>query len=221
MKRDLDLRLYLIADLGIAGSHGMVRIVAEALKGGVTAVQLRARHASTRDLVTLGRTLLELTAAAGVPLIVNDRADVALAIEADGVHLGADDLPLEEARRLLGPPRIVGATARTPNAVRGAVKAGADYVGARAFFSRTKPEGGEGLGPAGIAGIASVSPVPVVAVGGIRRERVAPLIAAGATGVAVCEAVMAAPDPRQAAQELRDAVDAVSSGYQKWERGQR
>jgi thiamine-phosphate pyrophosphorylase len=211
-RRRFDLSLYLIADPAITGEARLPDIVAAAVAGGVTLVQLRVKQATTRAFLALAGRLQAVLDAADVPLIVNDRLDIALAVGAAGVHLGQDDLPAVEARRLLGPRAIVGVTARTIAEARAADPTVADYLGtgpirATATKSDTAP-------PKGVEGFRAVRremPFPVVAIGGIDASLARPLVEAGADGVAVAAAICAAPDPRAAAAEIAAQVAAARS----------
>jgi len=181
-----------------------------AIEGGARAIQLRDKTAGTRALVEAGRALRAITAASGVALIINDRADVARAVDADGVHLGADDLPIAAAREILGPACIIGASARTrPEAERAAAD-GADYLGVGPIREArgTKPDAPAPLGTAVILDLAGLG-LPIIAIGGIRPGDVREIAEAGACGVAVISAVMGAPDIAAAARAFRDAWDAV------------
>ena len=185
----------------------MIDAVRLAVRGGATAVQLRDKGASTRDMIELGRALLALTRPAGIPLIVNDRADVALAIDADGVHVGQDDIPAPLARQIIGPERILGVSAGTVEEARQAEREGADYLGVGDVYGTpTKADAGVPIGLSGLAEIARAVSIPVVAIGGITLANAAATIATGASGVAVISAVIGAPDPEQAARQLLRAV---------------
>jgi thiamine-phosphate pyrophosphorylase len=209
-RQAFDLSLYLIADPAIAGEDRLPAIVAAAAAGGVTLVQLRAKQLSTRSFLSLAGALKAVLDPLGVPLIVNDRLDIALAIGAAGLHVGQDDLPAAEARRFLGPAAIVGVTARTVAEAQAADPAVADYLGtgpirATATKSDTAP-------PKGVEGFRAVRremPFPVVAIGGIDAGLAGPLIAAGADGVAVAAAICAATDPRAAAADIAARVKAA------------
>jgi thiamine-phosphate pyrophosphorylase len=203
----IDWSLYLLTDHRVAGGRSLLEIVRAAIQGGATVVQFREKDASTRAMVELGRALLEITRPAGVPLIVNDRIDVALAIDAQGVHVGQDDMPAPLARRLLGPDRILGVSAGTVAEALQAERDGADCLGTGDVFGTpTKADAGVPIGVDGLAEIARAVSVPVVAIGGITQENAASAIAAGAAGIAVISAVMGAPDPQAAARQLREIV---------------
>ncbi|MBN1887444.1 MAG: thiamine phosphate synthase [Thermoflexales bacterium] len=210
MKQLIDWSLYLVTDRELAGGCSIIDIVMAAVAGGVTAVQLRDKAASTREMIELGQALLAITRPAGVPLIVNDRLDVALAVEADGVHVGQDDMPASIARRLIGPDKILGVTASNSQEARQAVADGADYLGCNAvFWTPTKTDTGQPVGVEGFRDLVRAVPLPVVAIGGIKLDNAGDLIRAGAAGVAVVSAIVAAPDPQSAARALRAAVEAA------------
>ncbi len=209
MGRPQDLSLYILTDRRLAGDRPPAEVVAAALRGGATAVQLRDKTATTRELLRLGEALLAVTRPAGVPLIVNDRLDVALALDAEGVHLGQEDLPPDVARRLLGPEKILGVSADTVEEALEAQRTGADYLGVGDVFgTRSKPDAGAVIGLEGLRRVAQAVRIPVVGIGGVTAQNAAAVIEAGAAGVAVLSAVMGAPDPEAAARALRAAVEA-------------
>ncbi len=201
------LRLYLVTDRLLAGGRSLTEIVLAAVAGGVSIVQIREKEATTRVFVEQARALKAALQGSAVPLIVNDRLDVALAVGADGVHLGDDDLPLAEARRLLGPAAIIGVSlgGRADGAV-----AEADYVAASPVFTTgTKPDAGPALGLAGVRALRLGVPRPLIAIGGINLQNAPAIVQAGADGIAVVSAIMAADDPQAAAAALRAAVEAA------------
>jgi thiamine-phosphate pyrophosphorylase len=203
--------VYVLTDRRAAGDRSLVDVIRAAVRGGATAVQLRDKGASTREVVELARALLAVTRPAGVPLIVNDRADVALAIDADGVHVGQDDLPAPLARAVLGPDRILGVSAGTVDEARQAEREGADYLGVGDVYGTpSKADAGTPIGLSGLAEIARVVSIPVVAIGGIALDNAAATVRAGASGVAVISAVVGAPDPEAAARRLLRAVTGLS-----------
>lgn len=190
--------------------RGHLEVARAALAGGATLVQLRDKGATAAALFRLAAALLPLCRQAGVPLVVNDRLDVALAAGADGVHLGQDDLPAAEARRLLGPDRILGVSAATPAEARAAEQAGADYVGVGPVFpTATKPDAGEAVGLKALAAVRAAVAIPVLAIGGITAANAGAAVAAGADGVAVISAVSRAPDMAAAVRDLARAVAAA------------
>lgn len=200
----VDYSLYLVADADYAAGRDLAALVRAAVAGGVTVVQLRAKGLAGRALVELGYELRRALAATGVPLLVNDRVDVAIACGAAGVHLGQEDMPVRLARALLGPEGTVGVSVNTPEEARRAETEGADYVGAGpAFATATKATDLPVLGPEGIGRIKGAVRIPVVAIGGIGPDNAAGLARAGADGIAVVSAVLGAPDARLAAEALR------------------
>ncbi|HOW86890.1 MAG TPA: thiamine phosphate synthase [Candidatus Aminicenantes bacterium] len=204
----IDYSLYLVADAGYAAGRDLAGLVDAAVDGGVTIVQLRAKSLGGAAFAALASDVAARLARRGVPLLINDRVDVALACGAAGVHLGQDDLPVAAARRLLGPRGIIGLSVNTAEEARRAERDGADYVGAGpAFATSTKQTELAVLGPAGIGRIKAAVRLPVVAIGGIGAAGAAEMAAAGADGVAVVSAILGAPDARRAAEELKRAFE--------------
>jgi thiamine-phosphate pyrophosphorylase len=178
-------------------------VVTAAVAAGAPVVQVRAKGCTDRALYDFARRVVGLCAPAGTTCLVNDRVDIALAVGADGTHLGAEDLPLEAARRITGPDHLLGGTARDPVSAAALVAQGADYLGVGpAWATTTKPGLPAALGAAGIGAVAGAVAVPVIAIGGVTAERVPELVAAGATGVAVVSAVSDAADPAAATRRL-------------------
>ncbi len=209
MKPKVDLSVYVITDRKLAAPRSVVEVVQAALRGGATVIQLREKEAPTREMVELGMALLRVTRPAGVPLIVNDRVDVALAIDADGVHVGQDDMPAALARKLIGPDKILGVSAETVEQALLAQRDGADYLGVGDVYGTpTKPDAGPPIGLEGLRRIVEAVDIPVVGIGGITPDNAAAVIEQGAVGVAVISAVFAAPDPEEATRRLRAAVEA-------------
>lgn len=203
------LLLCVLTDRRLQRGRSDEAVVAGALAGGATCIQLRAKGWPDREMVVVGRALRRLTQDAGALLIVNDRPDVARAVDADGVHLGVDDVPVADARRLLGRDAVIGFSPETWDQARQAIAEGASYLGVGPVYaSGTKPDAGPPIGLEGLRRYTRRSPVPVVAIGGITPENAAACLAAGAAGVAVVSAVVAAPDPAAAARALRQALAA-------------
>lgn len=201
--RPFDPRLYLVTDSALAAVRPLEDLVAAAIAGGVTLVQVREKHATTRDFVECTRAIRRRAAAAGVPVIVNDRLDVALATGADGLHVGVDDLAVADARRLLGPTAIIGATVSDPRGARQAREGGADYVACNAAFgTATKTDTGPPIGLAGLRELVAAVDLPVVAIGGIHVGNAAAVLATGVAGVAVVSAIVSSNDPQAAASRL-------------------
>jgi thiamine-phosphate diphosphorylase len=193
------LRVLVITDARLAAPRRVEEVVGIALHAGARAVQLRNKGDPARGLVELGRELRRLTRAHGALLFVNDRVDVALAVEADGVHVGPHDLPVAAVRAIAPPGFLVGRSADDPEVARRAVAEGADYIGCGTVYATTtKADAGEVIGLDGLARVAGAVRVPVVAIGGITVERAAEIAPTGAAGIAVVGAVMSAPDPAEA-----------------------
>ncbi|WP_409055203.1 thiamine phosphate synthase [Streptomyces sp. SYP-A7185] len=202
MRPPLDLSLYLVTDTRLCGDRGVAPTVAAAVKGGVTAVQLRDPDADDRTLFSLGRAIQAELAGTGVPLIVNDRLDVAARLDADGVHLGQRDLSPDTARRRLGPRAYIGLSISRPGQLAH-VPDSVDHLGVGPVFAQsTKPDADAPLGLDGMARIVRESPLPCVAIGGIGPSRAAAVMGRGAAGIAVVSAICGRPDPRAAAHSL-------------------
>ncbi|WP_148680645.1 thiamine phosphate synthase [Halovivax ruber] len=200
---------YLVTQASISGDRSTPEVVSAAIEGGIDVVQLREKDTTARSRYELGRALRERTAAADVPLIVNDRIDLAMAIDADGVHLGQSDLPVAVARELLGEDAIVGCSAWRVDDARAAERDGADYLGTGAVYgtsSKDVDEAKDGIGPDGVAAVADAVSIPVIGIGGITPANAADVVEAGATGVAVISAITAADDPAAATQQLGEVV---------------
>lgn len=199
------LRLMVITDPAAEG--GVVEVVRAAVEAGAPAIQLRWKNGTARQMVELAMELRQVTRLAGATLLVNDRLDVALAADADGVHLGDDDIPLSVARQVAPPGFIVGRSVDTADEARAAEAGGADYVGAGPVYATTsKLNTGPVLGLEGIRTICRATQLPVVGVGGVAVGGAGAVIRAGAAGVAVIGAVMHAADAGAATRELMDEI---------------
>jgi thiamine-phosphate pyrophosphorylase len=187
-----------------------LEVARAAIDGGADVIQLRDKDASTKELVEVGLALRNLTGERGVTFIVNDRVDVALTVEADGVHVGQDDMPVAFARKLMGTGKIIGVSVSTVEEALQAEADGADYVAASPVFSTpTKLDAPPPTGLEGLRAIVETIHIPVVAIGGIDEDNVAEVIKAGADGVAVISAVVAAPNVTIAARRLRERIEAA------------
>ena len=205
-----DFSLYLVTDRELSRGRSIVEIVRAALAGGVTCVQLREKLASTRDFLTEAMAVRTLLTGTGVPLVINDRIDVALAVDADGVHLGQTDMPIREARRIVSKKMFIGISAECLEHAIQAERAGADYVGVSPVFSTpTKTDTAPPLGLAGIAAMRAAVSIPLVGIGGIGPANAASVIRAGCDGAAVVSAIVSAPNPMRAAAELKTIIDAA------------
>lgn len=199
--------LYVITDRKAAGERPLTEVVEAAIAGGATIVQMRGKTATTREMIELGRALHEITRGAGVALIVNDRVDVTLALDAEGVHVGQEDMPAPLARRLIGPDRILGVSAGTVEEARQAEQDGADYLGVGDIYGTpSKADAGMPIGVKGLAEIVEAVSIPVIGIGGVTADNAMAVIKAGAAGVAVISAIVGADDPERAARRLRRAV---------------
>jgi thiamine-phosphate pyrophosphorylase len=215
LRRSLEgCRLCVITDPALAGGRDHVQIAEAALAGGADIIQLRDKSGSLRDLLPQARAIQALCRAARARFIVNDRVDLALAAEADGAHVGQEDLPAEAARRLLGPSRILGVSTHDAAQARRALADGADYIGFGPMFATgTKATGYSPRGPEALRAIrALVGALPILAIGGISLENVAEVMRAGATAPAIISAVVAASDIREAAAAFRARILEASAG---------
>ena len=202
--KTFDLSLYLVLDPDLCrGAEGMLRTTEEALEGGVTIVQLRAPTWKKRALAACARDLLEMLRPRGIPLIINDHADVAAAVGADGLHVGQDDLSSADARRIIGPDMILGLSAGNVDEVRGVDPALVDYLGiGPVWATATKKDAGAAVGLEGLASLSAASPLPVVAIGGIGPSNAADVMRTGVDGIAVVSAICGQASPRTAAENL-------------------
>jgi thiamine-phosphate pyrophosphorylase len=208
-----DPTLYLVTDHATCGARGLMATVAAALAGGVSMLQYRAKNIPVRQALAEAEELVALARAHGVPMIVNDRLDIALAAEADGLHLGGSDLPPAVARRLLGEGKILGRSVTRSCDVAEIDPYVIDYVGlGPVFATATKPDHAPPLGFVRFGALRRGIPVPVVGIGGIDLARAPALIAAGADGAAVVSAICGAEDPERAARQLRETIEIARGG---------
>jgi thiamine-phosphate pyrophosphorylase len=215
MAKPVDLRLNAIVDPERAGGRDLVDLTRAVAAGGATLLQLRDKKNDTRVMVELSRAIKAVLLPRAVPLVVNDRVDVALAARADGVHIGPDDMAPEDARALLGPDSIIGVSIKSVAAAEAAPVGLIDYAGVGGVYATlSKEQKNPPIGPDGLARIVAVlrarAPrLPIVGIAGIDQSNAGPVIAAGADGVAVISALSAAPDPAAAASALRAIVDGM------------
>ncbi len=202
--------LYLVTDRGLCGGRSLEAVVAQAVQGGVACVQLREKQLGTRAFVELAVALKALLAPAGVPLIINDRLDVALAAGADGLHVGQEDMPCGQVRRLMGPRAIIGLSVETWEDVERAQVLDVDYLGVSPVFpTPTKTDTKAAWGLEGIRRIKAFARQPLVAIGGLNPANAAAAVRAGADGIAVVSAICASADPMLAARDLTDRIEAA------------
>lgn len=213
MKPALDLRLYAIADPAVSPAERLSDLVAATIAGGTTLVQLRDKHGDTRTLIAQAEALLAVTRPGNVPLLINDRVDVALAVGAEGVHLGQDDMPARTARRLLGPDAIIGLTIKNENEVAAAPLDVVDYLAIGGVFATTSkdnpapPIGLNGLKRIAAASRARRPNLALCAIAGITAETAGAVVEAGVDGVSIISALFRSADPEGAARALLTAVD--------------
>ena len=206
------LRLYAVTDRAWVGRQTLCQQVEAALQGGVTCVQLREKHLDRDAFLAEARQLCALCRRYGVPFIVNDDLDVALACGAAGIHVGQDDMPAAEVRRRAGRRLIVGVSAHTPEEARLAEAAGADYLGAGAVFGSATKTDASLLTPAGLQAVCAAVHIPVVAIGGVNARNILQLQGSGAAGAAVVSGIFGAPDITAACRALRALADTMVQG---------
>lgn len=204
----IDYSLYLVTDRSLSKGRSNREIVEAAVAGGVTCVQLREKHCGTREFIHEARALRPLLRDHNIPLIINDRLDVALAVAADGVHLGQSDMPIAMARKIAGRSLLIGISAESADDALKAEQEGADYIGISPVFSTpTKIDTAPPLGLGGVSKIRGLVDIPLVGIGGINLDNAASVIGAGADGVAVVSAIVSAEDPTDATSMLKTLVD--------------
>lgn len=211
MKAQPDYSIYLVTDDGCLQGRALIDCVREALEGGVTLVQYRAKTASSAEMYAEALQLKALCDSFNVPLIINDRLDIAMAVGAAGVHLGQDDLPCAAARKLLGEDYIIGVSAHNPAEAKAALQSGADYLGCGAVFGTATKADVKKLGTEGLAAICKAKGLPVVGIGGVTADNYREVRAAGADGAAIVSGILAQPDIRATVR----AIAKVSQEFAK------
>ncbi len=202
----LDLSLYLVTDPDLCAGYGLVETVVAAVRGGVTVVQLRDKHAADGEMIDQARRLKAALAGSGVPLIINDRLAVAVESGADGLHIGQDDGEVAAARMALGERALLGLSVQTPAQLARVDIERLDYLGLGPVFATpSKHDHAEPLGFEGLAALVAASPLPAVAIGGLKVEHVAAIRQSGAGGLAVISAICGHPDPEAAARAIRES----------------
>mgnify|MGYP006285392439 FL=1 len=205
--KNLDPSLYLVTDRGLSLGRSLEWVVEKAVKGGTTLVQLREKDLDTRPFIESALSIKKILDRYGVPLLINDRVDVALAVGADGVHLGLHDMPYEMARKILGRDAIIGLSVETYQQAEQVSRLEADYIAISPVYTTpTKEELTQELGLEGVRHITGICPQPAVGIGSIKTHNAADVIQAGADGIAVVSGICSADDPEQAARELRQVV---------------
>ncbi|MBI9031900.1 thiamine phosphate synthase [bacterium] len=202
-KQDLDYSLYLVTDRSLTLGRDLLYIIEEAILGGTTMIQLREKSSSSRAFYDLALKVKKITLKYNIPLIINDRLDIALAVEADGLHIGQSDLPYSVARSILGPKAIIGLSVESVQDALDADSLDVDYLGISPVFStNTKRDTAIPLGIEGVRDIKSISRHKLVAIGGINLENSQAIIKAGADGLALVSAICSADSPRKASEDL-------------------
>jgi len=203
----VDYSLYLVTDRALSLGRSNLEVVQSAVEGGVTLVQLREKEATTREFYEEGLRVGAYLKARDIPLIINDRIDLTLALDAAGVHLGQDDMPIDVARKLLGPRKIIGASVFTLEEAKIAESLGADYLGLSPIFvTETKPELVRQIGVEGIPLLKAAVQIPVVGIGSMSESNAYDAVKAGLDGVAVVSAICSREDPRAAAAAIKAEV---------------
>jgi len=205
------MRLYAVTDRHWVGSQTLVQQVEDALKGGVTCVQLREKNLDEADFLKEAIALKKICSQYHVPLIINDNIKIALQSGADGVHVGQQDMPVEEVRKILGENKIIGVTAKTVEQALAAQKHGADYLGSGAMFASSTKTDAVRIDYETFREICQAVEIPVVAIGGITKENISQIAGLGMDGIAVITAIFSAPDIQQACQELRVLSEQIVS----------
>jgi thiamine-phosphate pyrophosphorylase len=206
-EKRIDLSLYLVTDRGLARNFSLEELVERAVEGGVTVVQLREKECSSREFYKLALRVKKIIPP-DVPLIINDRLDIALACGADGLHLGQHDLPAAVARKHIGPEAIIGLSVENFDQLKQSVNLPVDYLAiSPVFLTLTKTDTGAAWGVNGLKQARQFTDFPLVAIGGINESNAVSVIKAGADGIAVVSAICAAPDPKEASKKLRQLVE--------------
>ena len=203
-KEDIDYSVYLVTDRRNKTDEEFLNIIEEAIKGGTTIVQLREKTASTKEFYDLALKVKEITSKYGVPLLINDRIDIALAVDSEGVHIGQDDMPADIAREIIGEDKILGVSASTVEEAKKAEIDSADYIGSGAVFPTSTKDDADSVSKEELKKIIDSIDIPVVAIGGITVENASTLKGSGIAGVSVVSAIMSAEDPKEASEKLKE-----------------
>ena len=204
IKEDIDYSVYLVTDSRDKTEEEFLVIIEEAIKGGTSIVQLREKTASTKDFYELALKVKEITSRYDVPLLINDRIDIALAIDSEGVHIGQDDMPADIARAIIGDEKILGVSASTVDEAVKAQKDGADYIGSGAVFPTSTKDDADSVSKDELKEIVNSIDIPIVAIGGITLENAQELKDTGISGFSVVSAIMSAKDPQVASKKLKE-----------------
>jgi len=205
--KKIDLSLYLVTDRGLTKNRPLETLIKEAIEGGVSMVQIREKDSSSLEFYELALRIKSILAPYQIPLIINDRLDIALAVDADGLHIGQSDLPYAIARNLLGQDKIIGLSVENLQQAKAANALDVDYIGlSPVFYTDTKNDIAPALGLDGIKEIAKISSYRMVGIGGINTSNASDIISSGAEGIAVVSAILSHEDPKKAAMELKKCV---------------
>ena len=204
IKEDIDYSVYLVTDSRDKTEEEFLAIIEEAIEGGTSIVQLREKTASTKDFYELALKVKEITSRYDVPLLINDRIDIALAIDSEGVHIGQDDMPADIARAIIGDEKILGVSASTVDEAVKAQKDGADYIGSGAVFPTSTKDDADSVSKDELKEIVNSIDIPIVAIGGITLENAQELKDTGISGFSVVSAIMSAKDPQEASEKLKE-----------------
>lgn len=208
-KTKIDYTLYLVTDRELMSCKTIEESVERAIAGGASAVQLREKNTTSREFYELALRVKKITAPRQVPLIINDRIDICLAVDADGVHLGQKDIPCDAARKILGSDKIIGVSAARPDEAAKAQSDGADYLGVGAVFSTSTKADTRPVTPEIISAIRAAVTIPFVVIGGVNAENIGTLSGLGINGAAVVSAIVAQPDITEAARVMRKAIEKI------------
>ena len=203
-KEDIDYSVYLVTDRRNKTDEEFLNIIEEAIKDGTTVVQLREKTASTKEFYELALKVKEITSRYDVPLLINDRIDIALAVDSEGVHIGQDDMPADIAREIIGEDKILGVSASTVEEAKKAEKDSADYIGSGAVFPTATKDDADSVSKEELKEIVDSIDIPVVAIGGITVENANTLKGSGIAGFSVVSAIMSAEDPKVASKKLKE-----------------
>lgn len=203
-KEDIDYSVYLVTDRRNKTDEEFLNIIEEAIKGGTTIVQLREKTASTKEFYELALRVKKITSRYGVPLLINDRIDIALAVDSEGVHIGQDDMPADIAREIIGDDKILGVSASTVDEAKKAEMDSADYIGSGAVFPTATKDDADSVSKEELKEIVDSIDIPVVAIGGITVKNANTLKGSGIAGFSVVSAIMSAEDPKEASRKLKE-----------------
>lgn len=206
MKYDVDYSLYLVTDRDILHGRDLVKSIEDSILGGTTLVQLREKDVSTREFYNIAVKVKELTHKYNIPLIINDRMDIALSVDAEGLHIGQSDMPLKIARKILGEDKIIGVSTSTVEEAVEAEKDGADYIGVGALFSTTTKKDAKSVTLDELKNIKRSVNIPIVGIGGINMNNVESVMETGIDGVAIVSAILGQKDIKKVSKEFKEKV---------------